>query len=221
METKVKNTPGVDNKLWKSDDAKMKAVKSLKRIGYKAQALKRIYIPKKNRKKKRPLGIPTIKDRAMQALYLLALDPIAETICDNNFYGFRKKRSTADAIGKIFSTLCRKDSAQWVLEGDIKGCFDNINHEWLIKHIPIDKKILLQWLKAGIIFNKEFFDTESGTPQGGIISPCLALLTLNGLETLLKRGFKKVMRERIMINPKVHTIVFADDRAPRRRNEAA
>ncbi|WP_010252879.1 reverse transcriptase N-terminal domain-containing protein, partial [Acetivibrio cellulolyticus] len=102
---KGKNTPGVDNILWESDKDKEQAVKLLNRRGYNAQPLRRVYIPKKNSKKKRPLGIPVMKDRAMQALYLLALDPVAETICDNNAYGFRIGRSTADAIEELFIIL--------------------------------------------------------------------------------------------------------------------
>ncbi|MDQ2086342.1 reverse transcriptase domain-containing protein, partial [Herbivorax sp. ANBcel31] len=124
------------------------AIKLLKRRGYKAQPLRRVYIPKKNSKKKRPLGIPVMKDRAIQALYLLALDPVAETICDNNAYGFRIGRSTADANEQLFNILSQKNSAKWILEGDIKGCFDNISHEWLINNVPIDKKMLEKWLKA-------------------------------------------------------------------------
>ena len=94
-----------------------------------------------------------MRDRAMQALYLLALDPVAETICDNNAYGFRIGRSTADAIEELFIILSQKKSAKWVLEGDIKGCFDNISHEWMLKNIPTDRRILEKWLKSGIIFN--------------------------------------------------------------------
>lgn len=163
---KGKHTPGIDQIIWKTEKEKIEGAKSLTRRGYKAEPLRRVFIPKKNSSKKRPLGIPTIKDRAMQALYLMALDPIAETILDNNVYGFRKARSTADAIDQVFTALSQKNSAKWILEGDIKGCFDNIRHEWLIKNIPIDKQLLSQWLKAGLIFEDEFYDTEAGTPQG-------------------------------------------------------
>lgn len=123
-ENKVKNTPGIDRQLWLTDKDKLEAVKSLIRREYKAEPLRRVHIPKKNSKKERPLGIPTMKDRAQQALYLMALDPVAETICDNSSYGFRKERSTADAIKHVFDILSRKNSAKWILEGDIKGCFD-------------------------------------------------------------------------------------------------
>jgi len=119
----------------------------------------------------RPLGIPTMKDRAMQALYLLALEPIAETKADPNSYGFRSKRATADAIDQCFTVLSRKASPQWILEGDIKACFDKISHEWLLANIPMEKTILQKWLKAGFMEKDVLYPTEEGTPQGGPITP--------------------------------------------------
>ncbi len=116
----------------------------------------------------RHLGIPTIRDRAMQALFKLALEPIAETTADPNSYGFRPKRSCADAIQQCHNALSQRKSAQWILEADIRGCFDNISHDWILQHIPLSKKVLTQWLKAGYIDNKNWFPTESGTPQGGL-----------------------------------------------------
>ena len=207
-----KNTPGVDGVTWKTEKQKWEAVRELKRKGYKAQPLRRIFIPKKNGKK-RPLGIPTMMDRAQQALYLMALDPVAETILDNETYGFRPKRSTADAIEAVYKAVAaNKDCAEWAIEGDIKACFDNISHEWLIENIPMDKRMLTRWLKAGIIFKNEYSDTEAGTPQGGIISPCLANLALNGLASMLKKKFmnRKVVNGK-EINNRLHTIVYADD----------
>src|SRR5690606_35379119 len=131
-------------------------------------------------------GIPTMYDRSMQALHWLALDPVAETLGDTNSYGFRSHRSTADALKQCQNVLNRAHSSQWVLEGDIKGCFDNISHEWLLAHIPIDGKVLKQWLKAGYVEQKRLFPTGAGTPQGGIISPVLANMVLDGMEKLLK-----------------------------------
>jgi RNA-directed DNA polymerase len=195
-------TSGVDNVLWQSSEQKYNAAQSLQRRGYQAQPLRRIYIPKKNGKQ-RPLGIPTMKDRAMQALYLLALEPISEIKADKNSYGFRPKRSTADAIGQCFIALARKTSAQWILEGDIKACFDGISHRWLMDHIPMDNAILQQWLAAGYIEKDAFYDTIAGTPQGGIISPTLANMALDGLEEVVKQATNKT--------DKINVIRYADD----------
>ncbi len=123
-ENQGKNTPGVDQVIWNTPQKKINAIYSLRQRDYHPQPLRRIYIPKKNGKK-RPLGIPAMKCRAMQALYLLALDPVAETTADPNSYGFRPQRSTADAIEQCFITLGKGKSPQWILEGDIKGCFDH------------------------------------------------------------------------------------------------
>ena len=129
-----------------------------------------------------------MRDRAMQALYLLALDPVAETTADQNSYGFRQGRSCADAIEQCFTSLCHKNPS-WVLEGDIKGCFDNISHQWLLDNVPLNKAILHKWLKSGYLEKQVFYDTISGTPQGGIISPTLSNITLDGLERRLREVF--------------------------------
>ena len=131
-ENSGKRTPGVDRVVWNTPAKKEAAVHNLTQRGYKALPLRRLYIPKSNGKM-RPLGIPTMNDRAMQALYLLALDPVAESTADLNSYGFRKDRSTADAIEQCFNLLGRKLSPQWILEGDIHACFDkSVTHGcWL------------------------------------------------------------------------------------------
>lgn len=172
-------TAGVDNILWDTPGKRWKAINMLSSKGYKAKPLRRKSIPKKNGKL-RHLGIPTMRDRALQALYKLALEPIAETLADPNSYGFRPKRSCADAIVQCHNVLCQRKSAVWILEADIKGCFDNISHEWILKHIPLDKKILKQWLKAGFLEKKQWFPTEAETPQGGIISPIIASFLRKG-----------------------------------------
>ena len=184
-ENSGRRTPGVDKETWETPEKKIAAVHTLKRRGYKPLPLRRVYIPKSNGHV-RPLGIPTMRDRAMQALHLLALDPIAETTGDPNSYGFRKERSTADAIEQCFNALRLKNSAHWILEGDIKSCFDNISHDWMLKHIPMDKLTLKKWLKAGFMDQNILHPTEDGTPPGGIISPALANLALDGLETKLR-----------------------------------
>jgi RNA-directed DNA polymerase len=143
-ENQGKRTAGVDGLTWSTPDAKSQAVLSLRRRGYQPRPLRRVYIPKSNGKM-RPLGIPTMKDRAMQALYLLALEPIAECTADPNSYGFRPRRSTTDAMVKCQLIFAGTARAHWVLEGDIRACFDNISHDWLVAHVPMDKAILRKW----------------------------------------------------------------------------
>jgi len=205
-ENKGKNTPGVDKVTWKTPVAKINAIASMKRRGYSPLPLRRVLIPKKNGKT-RPLGIPVMKCRAMQALHLLALEPVAETTADLNSYGFRPERSTADAGKQCFNSLVQKTAAEWVLEADIKGCFDNISHDWMIANIPMDKAILKKWLKAGFVYQNELFPTESGTPQGGIISPVLANMTLDGLESMLVEKFPNAKRT----GRKMNMVRYADD----------
>ena len=188
-ENQGKNTPGVDQVIWNTPKKKAQAVQSLRQRGYHPQPLRRIYIAKKNSTKLRPLSIPAMFDRAMQALYLLALDPVAETKADPNSYGFRKERSTADAIARCYQVLGKRNSPRWILEGDIKSCFDTISHEWLLANIPIEKNLLRKWLTAGYMEKHALYPTEEGTPQGGIASPVLMNMTLDGLEQELRRNF--------------------------------
>jgi RNA-directed DNA polymerase len=158
-------TPGVDHVLWNSPEAKAAAFNTLRRHGYQPQPLRRVYIPKSNGKM-RPLGIPTMTDRAMQALYLLGLDPIEETLADGNSYGFRLNRCCADALQQCHQLLRGKDGARWVLEADIKSCYDRISHDWLLANVPMDRVILRRWLKAGFLEKGVLFATTEGTPQG-------------------------------------------------------
>ena len=204
-------TTGVDGEKWNTSLKKWNAQHDLKTKGYKAQAVKVIKIPKKNGKW-RKLGIPTIKDRAMQALYLLALDPIAESLADRYSYGFRKYRSCADAIRQCYQVLFRSTSAEWILEADIKGCFDHISHEWLLDNIPLPKTILKQWLKSNQKHQGVYFPTQEGTPQGAIISPTLANRVLDGLQNHIDQAFDIKRTKSGYKNPlKIHFIRYADD----------
>ncbi|WP_157047326.1 reverse transcriptase domain-containing protein [Alkaliphilus metalliredigens] len=150
----------------------------------------------------------------MQALHLLCLDPVSESILDKTSFGFRKFRSTKDANEHLFKCLAYKHSSEWVLEGDIKGCFDNISHNWLLKNIIMNKRVLNQFLKAGYTFKNNLYPTGQGTPQGGIISPTLANIALNGMATMLKKKYwtnsvgtvdRQYNKEKVNVN------VYADD----------
>jgi len=203
MSNKGSRTPGIDGAKWTSATARWQAALDLCSHGYRAQALRRVYISKKNGKL-RPLGIPTLHDRAMQMLYALGLKPIAESVADKHSYGFREKRSLHDAVKMVYHSLSTKVSAQWVLEADIKACFDCISHEWLLNNIPLPQGVLRQWLKSGYMEANTLHDTNEGTPQGGIISPILCNMTLDGLEELVIKGRNKKVR-------KLNIIRYADD----------
>ena len=205
-----KNTPGVDGVIWNTPEKKINAVRQTgRRRGYQPQPLRRIYIPKaSNPKKLRPLSIPCMADRAEQALHLQALDPVAETMQDPNSYGFRRERSTADALAQCFNVLCKPNNASYILEGDIKSCFDKISIEWLCQHVPMDQQILREWLKAGFIDKGKLYESTEGTPQGGIASPVLANLALDGMERMLQQKFGSSKTAR---RNKINVVKYADD----------
>ncbi|MBX7273768.1 group II intron reverse transcriptase/maturase [Stutzerimonas chloritidismutans] len=211
-ENRGRKTPGVDGETWGTPQAKLQAVGRLsKKRGYRPKPLRRVWIPKPGKPEKRPLGIPTMLDRAMQALYLQALEPVIESTSDPKSYGFRPDRSTADAMVELFHLLSPQTAPVWILEGDIKGFFDNINHEWLCRNVPMDRTVLRKWLKAGVIDRRQLMATEAGTPQGGIISPCLANATLNGLEAQLKCHLVQQMGKTKAQQAKVYVVRYADD----------
>ncbi len=154
-------------------------------------------------------------DGAMQALYSFALSPIAELTADICSFGFRKNRSMHDACAQAFNYLSTKNSVEWLLEGDIKGCFDNSNHEWILNNVPMDKSVLKQFLKAGFIYNPNSNPTKAGTPQGGIISPTPVNMALDGMENAIlskyhvsKRG---MVNKRQYNTHKVNFVRYADD----------
>jgi RNA-directed DNA polymerase len=203
-------TPGVDGILWDTPEKQADATHELRQRGYRPRPLRRISIPKHDgTARHRPLSIPTMHDRAMQALYLLALDPIAETRGDPHASGFRMERSTADAMEQGFNALARKHSPQWILEGDLRACFDGISHTWLFAHIPMEQAILYKWLQAGFVDQQVLSPTEAGVPQGGIASPVIANLTLDGLERLLRAHYPPNTRR--AQQAKVHLVRYADD----------
>jgi RNA-directed DNA polymerase len=147
-----------------------------------------------------------MKDRAMQTLYKFALEPIAEITADPNSYGFRAKRCVQDAVEQCFTCLNKGKSPKWVLEGAIKGCFDNVSHAWILSHIPIDKDILRKWLKSGYIETGKLFPTDLGSPQGLSISPTICNMVLDGLEIQVKKKRHKTKVKGKAYFPKVNFV---------------
>lgn len=188
QENQGKVTAGVDGQTAINPEQRVKLVGEMSLLtSWKASPTRRVYIPKANGKK-RPLGIPTIKDRVLQGVVKNAHEPHFEARFEANSYGFRPGRSPHDAIEQCFSRLQRGRDT-WVFDADIKGAFDNINHDFILKAVENfpGRELIKQWLKAGYIEAEVFHDTESGTPQGGVISPLLANIALDGLEEHLKK----------------------------------
>jgi RNA-directed DNA polymerase len=182
-----KKTAGVDGVKSLSPAARLKLVNKLK-LGSKVSPTRRVWIPKPGTEEKRPLGIPTIKDRALQALVKLALEPEWEARFEPNSYGFRPGRSCHDAIEAIYIAINQKQ--KYVLDADIAKCFDRIDHEALLRKLntfPTIRRQIRAWLKAGVMDEKQLFPTSEGTPQGGVISPLLANIALHGMEERIKQ----------------------------------
>ena len=186
QENQGKKTAGVDGIKSLTPKQRITLIKKIK-LGSKVKPTRRVWIPKPGTEEKRPLGIPTMEDRALQALVKLVLEPEWEARFEANSYGFRPGRSCHDAIGAIFTAIRLKD--KYVLDADIAKCFDRINHETLLTKLntyPALRRQIRAWLKAGVMDGKELFPTTEGTPQGGVISPLLANIALHGMEELIK-----------------------------------
>src|SRR5919199_23164 len=182
-----KKTAGVDGVKSLTPKQRLDLVTKL-HLGTKASPTRRVWIPKPGTEEKRPLGIPTMKDRALQALVKLALEPEWEARFEPNSYGFRPGRSCQDAVEAIFLAISQK--AKYVLDADIAKCFDRIDHEVLLNKLntfPTIRRQIRAWLKAGVMDGKQLFPTSEGTPQGGVISPLLANIALHGMENRIKQ----------------------------------
>jgi len=218
QDNKGKRTAGVDGVKMLTPKQRLEMINDLieqastRFKGYKAKPIRRVYVPKPNGDK-RPLGIPTMKDRAIQGIVKSSLEPMCEAQFEPYSYGFRPAYSTHDAIELIYNSLNRKE--KWVLEADIKGCFDNINHNKLLEKLggtSEQQRMVKQMLKAGVMENQTFSPSEKGTPQGGIISPLLANIALDGMESYLKQELRKTYTHReILDSGRTRLVRYADD----------
>ena len=215
QENDGRHTPGIDGVVCNTSTSRLLLLKSgLNLRGYKPLPVRRVYIPKASGGQ-RSLGIPTVKDRIMQAIVKMALEPEWECRFEPNSYGFRPGRSCHDAVTALHTTMCKSGSSEWALDADISKCFDNIDHDVLLQRLPIFKATIKRWLKAGSVELGQLSPSEAGTPQGGIISPLLANIALDGMEKLFgfetRNGHYIGPSERSGANKGISLIRYADD----------
>jgi len=219
QENQGKKTAGVDGVKSLTPKQRLNLINKIK-LGSKVKPTRRVWIPKPGTEEKRPLGIPTMEDRALQALVKLGLEPEWEARFEANSYGFRPGRSCHDAIGAIFNAI--RSKAKYVLDADIAKCFDRINHETLLTKLntyPALRRQIRAWLKAGVMDGKDLFPTTEGTPQGGVISPLLANIALHGMEELImglapKFDMRRTDNTQMSVRDKLKSISlirYADD----------
>lgn len=215
QENQGKRTAGVDGQTYlTSEERGTLASEAFRLKGYRPQPVKRVYIPKANGQQ-RPLGIPTVRDRVYQAIVKAALEPEWEARFAANSYGFRPGRCCMDAIVHLHTLLSGKGHSEWILDADISGCFDHIAHEPLLARIPVFKTVVRRWLKAGVVELGHYQETTEGTPQGGVISPLLANIALDGMERLFEQqwrsGTRKVPAMRSGPDRGISVVRYADD----------
>ncbi|GGJ56870.1 group II intron reverse transcriptase/maturase [Deinococcus roseus] len=215
QENPGKRTPGIDGKVADTPEARQELLESgLSFKAYRPLPVKRVLIPKPGGKT-RPLGIPTVKDRVMQTLVKLALEPEWESQFEANSYGFRPGRNTMDAITQLHITLNGKGCSEWILDADIRSCFDQIDHQAILDRVPVFKTVIFRWLKAGVIEWGQKVESEQGTPQGGPLSPLLANIALHGMEALFgaehPSGINISPARRSGLNKGISVTRFADD----------
>lgn len=186
-----KKTAGVDGVKSLTPEQRLELSQSLS-LNQKAKPARRVWIPKPGTDEQRPLGIPVMNDRVLQALVKMALEPEWEAKFEPHSYGFRPGRSTWDAIEAIHTAICTK--AKWVLDADIAKCYDRINQTALLEKIkagPLIRRLIKGWLKSGVVDGGELFPTKEGVPQGSVVSPLLSNIALHGMETVLRTSFKR------------------------------